>query len=181
MIVKHVELFGPDILTMFVKYDCEASPPISLEEMGEEGREENNEEGTGGDGDKMASMIDGAGGRHRDSSMGDEVEEEDDEYEMGVDDDDDGDGDEEDEEEEEEYGGNYGRHQAKLRCHPHSQHADQHPAQRHGTQAPSGPRDSNSGTDSDSMHSVLSMPDTGSGSEWTGSLKTPLNCIVKTM
>ncbi|KAK3765334.1 hypothetical protein RRG08_006369 [Elysia crispata] len=163
MIVKHVELFGPDILTMFMKYDCEASPPISLEEMGEEGREENNEEGTGGDGDKMASMIDGAGGRHRDSSMGDEVEEEDDEYEMGVDDDDDGDGDEEDEEEEEEYGGNYGRHQAKLRCHPHSQHADQHPAQRHGTQAPSGPRDSNSGTDSDSMHSVLSMPDTGSG------------------
>ena len=168
MIVKHTELFGQDILTTFVKYDCDASPSISLEEMEEDGKGGAGGEGMEGDGNKMASMTDSAGGRHRDSSMGDEVEEDDEDDEMmAVDDDDDDDGDEEDEEEEEEegYGGNYGRHQAQLRRHPHSQHSDQHQAQRHTTQTPSGPRDSNSGTDSDSMHSVLSMPDTGSGSE----------------
>ncbi|GFS13987.1 rho GTPase-activating protein [Elysia marginata] len=164
MIVKHVELFGPDILTTFVKYDCEPSPSISLEEIREENSVGAGEEGIGGEGEKLASMTDSASGRHRESSMGDEVEEEDDDDDemMGEDDDED-DVDEEDEEEEEEYGGNYGRHQAQLRRHPHSKHQDQHVNQRHGTQAPSGPRDSNSGTDSDSMHSVLSMPDTGSG------------------
>ncbi|GFN91024.1 rho GTPase-activating protein 20 [Plakobranchus ocellatus] len=159
MIVKHIELFGQDILSMFVKYDCEASPPIKIEEMSEEGGANGGEE-EGGDGDKMASMTDSAGSnRRRESSLGDEIDEDDDD--MGGEEEDEEDDD--DDEEEEDYEENFGPHQAQLRRHPHSHHTDQHQTQRQRAQASSGPRDSNSGTDSDSLHSVLSMPDTGSG------------------
>lgn len=153
MIVKHVELFGSDILTLFTKFNCEVSPAVSLEETGQEESGEAGGEEIDDNGNKISSINRISGGTLVQSSMEDEAEEEDDDDEMT--------GEEDDDEEEDGFGRDYDHHQAQLRHRPHSKHRDQH--QVHRTDAPSGPRDSNSGTDSDSMHSVLSMPDTGSG------------------
>lgn len=105
MITNHVELFGEDILTMFTKYGCEASPAVDLHE------------------DKP------------ESPMHPSVEEDEEEDLVG------------DEEDDDEIGFNDQHSKKHHRLQQRQQHMQ---------------RDSNSGTDSDSMHSVLSMQDTGS-------------------
>lgn len=106
MIVNHIELFGDDILSMFTKYGCQASPHMSLHE----GRQEL----------QMQPSLD-----------------EEEQEEMAI-----------EEEQDDEVGYNQHPNQHHMRLHHHQQEQMQ--------------QDSNSGTDSDSMHSVLSMQDTGS-------------------
>ena len=107
MIIKHEEIFGKDILEMFVKFDCEPSPCIRLDDGGISKQED-------------------------DGGMEDDEEEDMDVGEEDMD------GEEDDED--------YHHHQH------HHQDLNRVIMRRH-------PPRSNSGTDSDSMHSVLSMPD----------------------
>lgn len=105
LITYHIELFGEDILSMFVKHGCQASPAVSLDDR-------------------------------YDSQMQPSADEEEEEEDMIGDEDDDD------------------NFSAEL--------TDKH----HRVQVHDGKpvlmRDSYSGTDSDSMHSVLSMQDGGS-------------------
>ncbi|XP_012940257.1 uncharacterized protein LOC101859026 [Aplysia californica] len=121
MIIKHIEIFGEDILEMFVKFGCESSPSSRLDE------------------DRTDSGLT--------TNTEEEEEEEEEEDEMMVEDED---------EMEEEDDEDYSNHQQLPKRH-RLQLQKQQPQRQHIQ------RDSNSGTDSDSMHSVLSMPDTAMG------------------
>lgn len=127
MIVKHREIFGDEVLTMFTKFDCPPSPGVSLEEgspdnLGNLGKQPQQEENS-----SIHTNTEDEGEE--------EMEDIEDEEEM--------------EEDEDEEVMSFSNQQVQKRYH--------RSPYRHLQLHQQSQRNSNSGTDSDSTHSVLSM------------------------